>query len=202
MAGQSSVFKLVEEARDALEYASNLEQAAYYRKEDVIKAYGENYEDMIDYFQKEARRKHKAFYKKAVEYEPKVLPVTDTLYYAYDYGDGWRFAITCQEICESGDYYDKVQDNGGPVCIASDGGMLIDDVGGVYGYIDFLQKIKRSRPLRTGAAADGRDLMNEDFADEVSDNKYVDPTDDPEYLREWARGQGWTGRRVSLERML
>lgn len=198
----SRVVLLGEEARNALEYASNLEQAAYYRKEDVIKAYGANYEDMIDYFQKDARRKQKAFYKKAAGYEPKVLPVTDTLYYAYDYGDDWRFSITCLEICESGDYYDIVQDNGGPVCIASDGGMLIDDVGGVYGYIDFLQKIKRSRPLRTGAAADGRDLMNEDFADEVSDNKYVDPTDDPEYLREWARGQGWTGRRVSLERML
>ena len=31
-------------------------------------------------------------------FDPEIWPLTDTLYYNYDYGDDWLFRITCKEI--------------------------------------------------------------------------------------------------------
>ncbi len=193
--------------RKALEYYNQLDQAAYFRREEVIKAYGSDYEDVIEYFRKEAIQKLKAYYKMSREAEPAVLPVTDAIHYAYDYGDGWTFTITCLDIFTEGEEYDRVWENGGPVCIAKDGGMLIDDVGGIGGYIDFLRKtdkdyFRKTHP-RASSPEDGyEDEFADDYEDEGEDGLYSDPTYDPEYLLTWAKGQGWTGREISLDKML
>ena len=84
-----------------------------------------------------------------------VLPmrVTDVLLYNYDFGDDWNIRITASENCtdlvESGRISQTELDRANvkcrevyrPVLIARDGEMLVDDVGGIHGFADFLQKI-------------------------------------------------------------
>ena len=60
-----------------------------------------------------------------------------------------------------------------PVCVGADGLPVMDDVGGVGGYADFLRLIHYS-------------------ADQ----------DEKENAREWARSVGWTGRMIKPENML
>ena len=59
-----------------------------------------------------------------------------------------------------------------PVCIAADGLSVLDDVGGIHGYCEFLT--------------------------ELHDGSY----EEREEMREWAKGQGWTGRRQKPENIL
>ena len=96
------------------------------------------------------------------ETDGRVEPLTDTLYYAYDYGDGWEVAITCMDVYTvetnaSGEQTVKsMQDL--PLsdkeielilrasrkhtvkCLAVDGIGLLDDVGGVFGYLELLER--------------------------------------------------------------
>ncbi len=125
------------------------------------------------------------------EDDKRVLPVTNELLYFYDYGDGWEVRISCtdgfyinnryddnsgiEEMCvynirderiegeEAADIA-KVKVYGKPECIAVDGLPVMDDVGGPYGYISFLQELYEGEP------------------EEREENKT------------WARGMGWTGR--------
>ena len=57
-------------------------------------------------------------------------------------------------------------------CLALDGLPLMDDVGGLYGYIEFLQTWKE------GDREEARDVMD------------------------WAKGQGWTGKPSKPENLL
>lgn len=66
----------------------------------------------------------------------------------------------------------KVKEKRRPVCIALDGLSLLDDVGGVFGYTNFLQKI------------------------------HGEEKEEAEEYREWARGMGWTGRMNRPETLL
>ncbi len=78
------------------------------------------------------------------------LPCTDTLLYEYDFGDSWRIKITasdnCPDLVESGRITQAEMDRANvkcretyrPVMLARDGAMLMDDVGGLHGYADFL----------------------------------------------------------------
>ena len=67
----------------------------------------------------------------------------------------------------------QVAKSGRPLCIAMDGSLsLVQDVGGVGGYCDFLTTING-----TDAEAK-RDML------------------------EWGRGLGWTGRRNTPEKLL
>lgn len=113
-------------------------------------------------------------------YEPKVTPFTNTLLYSYDYGDGWCVRVTCMEIYES-----EVSDSAGkseqllavakthkPICISTDGICLLDDVGGIYGFVEMLK------------ALHGKNAV------------------EAENMKEWAKGQGWTGRAVNASAML
>ncbi len=111
-------------------------------------------------------------------------PVTDVLLYNYDFGDNWRIRITASENCpdlvESGRISQAELDRANvkcrevyrPVLIARDGEMLIDDVGGIRGFADFLQKVN---PKLAG--------MDQEEKEEARQEK-------KEYL-EWARSQGW-----------
>ena len=81
------------------------------------------------------------------------VPITDTINYYYDFGDGWRIKITvmndCRNLVKEGrisqEQIDKAQikcrELYRPVTLAVDGEMLMDDVGGVGGFIDFLETI-------------------------------------------------------------
>ena len=59
-----------------------------------------------------------------------------------------------------------------PVCIALDGISLMDDVGGIHGYIDFLRTIHGNDP------------------------------DEREDMKSWGRWMGWTGRMNKPETLL
>lgn len=126
-------------------------------------------------------------------------PVCKELIYRYDYGDGWSVRITCVDeyVCAfKGEKFDKFYNSNGepleegfgelifknciadgnPICVAADGLPVMDDVGGVSGYCDFLKCTK------TGE----------------EEGMY----DDPESSKEWARGMGWTGRMSKPENIL
>ncbi len=66
----------------------------------------------------------------------------------------------------------KVDNEGIPVCIAADGLNVMDDCGGPRGYINFLSTIHGS------------------------------DREEARSMREWGRGQGWTGRKTRTDRML
>ena len=144
--------------------------------------------------------------------EPRAIPLSDTLFYFYDYGDDWKVSVTCEEVFYTKDGWDypneigyvtvsvtdkqvynsteaydqgnapitgllrdqiaKVVTSKRPVCIAADGLDLIDDVGGVHGFCEFLLSI------------------HEGTDEEKSE------------MKEWTAGQGWTGRRVKPENIL
>lgn len=118
-----------------------------------------------------------------------VIPLSDKLLYSYDYGDGWEVEITCSDEfehtedsffdCEGKDASEEisaklsaVRSRHRPICIMADGLPLMDDVGGIGGYCEFLQTIN------------GTDK------EERSD------------MKEWASDMGWTGRMVKPENIL
>ena len=81
------------------------------------------------------------------------VPVTDNLIYSYDFGDNWKIRISASENCvdlvESGRITQAELDRANvkcrevyrPVLIARDGEMLVDDVGGISGFAEFLEEI-------------------------------------------------------------
>ena len=111
--------------------------------------------------------------------------VTKKLFYHYDYGDGWVVEITRRKSCddllqrnllskdELDKAYNKVYEDYQPVCIHQDGIFVLDDVGGMGGYV---------RMLRT--------LYESKNADEKKE------------VRQWASGLGWSARRVSNDLLL
>lgn len=99
-------------------------------------------------------------------------PVVDKLVYEYDYGDGWEVRITLSDAAYTEEEKDFVCQNYRPCCIRKDGLNVLDDVGGMWGYRDFLMTIHEGSE------------------------------EEQEEMREWARYLGWTGRNVSPRNML
>jgi len=118
------------------------------------------------------------------------MPVTDEILYSYDFGDDWYVRITASENCadlvESGRITQAELDRANvkcrevyrPVLIARDGEMLMDDVGGIYGFSDFLQTI------------------NPELKDMESEEKEKAKQEKKE-LMEWAKGLGWHREKVT-----
>lgn len=111
--------------------------------------------------------------------EPKeIMPITAELLYTYDYGDNWEVDISLdREFGKDNQVVDdetaaKVIADRKPICIAKDGLNVLDDCGGISGYIDML------RTIHEGDLVEAREM------------------------RDWARGQGWTGRDVSPKHMI
>jgi len=113
--------------------------------------------------------------------QPEVLPVTRKLLYNYDYGDNWIVEITRSDSLQNIDISDEelnqakqlVLDKHKPVCISKKGGYVVDDVGGMQGYADFLKTIYES-------------------AEKEERKQY----------REWAESLGWSSRNVSIDKMV
>ena len=108
-----------------------------------------------------------------------LAPLTDTLLYSYHYGDDWSVRVRCMEEYDGNDAEHpdaerlrNVVNAKMPVCLAAEGLCLLDDVGGVHGFVDMLRTLHGD--------------------DEV----------EAEEMRAWARGMGWTGRMSRPENML
>ena len=119
-----------------------------------------------------------------------IVPVTDNLYYEYDYGDGWevniklmdcyymdqqQVAYNMDNLAQSEELSSKIAtviDKMKPVCIAVDGLPVLDDVGGIHGYIDFMK------------------------------NLHEGSKEEKEELKVWASFMGWTGRMNRAEKVL
>jgi len=126
--------------------------------------------------------------------EPEVKPVTEKLLYHYDYGDGWIVEITrvkdCCDLVDNGvitkeelaDAKSTMLEKYKPVCINQDGMFLVDDVGGLGGFIDMLRILYES---------DGRD-----------DHLNPHDPDTKENTRTWAHSMGWSARKISNRQML
>lgn len=114
-----------------------------------------------------------------------LFPVTDKLIYNYDFGDNWTVMITkekdCTDLLRSGyitkgelaDAEAEVLTRHKPICLHRDGAFVLEDVGGLPGFIRFLEVIH-----------EGED--EEERRDSVS----------------WAKSLGWSGRKISTTRML
>lgn len=114
-----------------------------------------------------------------------VFPVTQELLYNYDFGDNWVVTITRESNChtlinngyvsaeEIEAAIEKVLCSHAPVCVHKEGVNVLDDVGGLRGFADFLNNI----------------YENEDKEESA------------EYMR-WAKSLGWSDRKVSNKLML
>ena len=86
-----------------------------------------------------------------------------------------------------------------PVCIASDGLPVLDDVGGIDGYVRFLRGINKQSEWAYWAAKvaeEGR--SKEEIPERIPDNWDYDNEDSIE----WAASLGWTGRMSRPEKLL
>lgn len=145
------------------------------------------------------------------KYNPRLSPLFDTLFYEYDYGDGWCVKITVLDQYDRKTNADRSQSsvfaidvfteadklsryryfqNGEevdeelrailayvdakerPRCIAADGLNVLDDVGGLGGFMDLIETLSG------------------------------DDSEEKESMQYWARGQGWTGRKTKPENIL
>ncbi len=115
-----------------------------------------------------------------IKTEPKkIMPITGTLLYSYDFGDGWQIDITLTKEFgknENQSIDDETAANvittHKPICIAKDGLNVVDDCGNISGYIDMLQTIHEGEG------------------------------EEAQWMKKWARGQGWTGRDVDPKHMI
>ncbi|MEA4901039.1 IS1096 element passenger TnpR family protein [Desulfitobacterium sp.] len=117
--------------------------------------------------------------------EKRLFPVTKELIYNYDFGDNWTIIITkerdCGDLLKSGlvsheeidDANEIVLNEHRPVCIHKDGVSLLDDVGGLSGFADFLGSVYES---------DDKEERNE--------------------LRAWAKSLGWSEKKTANKRIL
>lgn len=114
-----------------------------------------------------------------------IFPVTHKLIYNYDFGDDWTVTITkekdCEELLQKGyilknellDAEATVLTKHKPVCIHKDGVFVLDDVGGLHGFISFLKEIYEGE--------DKKERSNS---------------------RTWAQSLGWSERKISNKLML
>ena len=132
------------------------------------------------------KRMKKRFYKGfGMVKEPEVKPVTNKLFYNYDFGDGWVVEITraknCNDLLDNNlltkeeyeDARNTVIEKYRPVCLRQDGMFLVDDVGGIRGFIDMLQTLFES-----------------------------DDAKEKEEMRVWAFAIGWSTRKTGNRTLL
>lgn len=112
--------------------------------------------------------------------QPYVYSFTNELFYSYDFGDNWHIKITgsrnCTDLVEGGKISQDMLDKSNikarvtyrPVMLARDGEMLIDDVGGKSGMVEFIRAINE---------------MKRGDRDENGMSKTQ--------LKEWAKSLGW-----------
>jgi len=117
---------------------------------------------------------------------PSIPPIAKKLVYEYDYGDRWMVDITRGTNRQIKDVpadalnaaKEKVAAKHTAVCIAKHGINVVEDVGGVPGFVDFVDQV-----------------FNKDFDTSDADMSTQE-------LLEWAQSLGWSKRKVSPENSL
>uniref|UniRef100_UPI00406D458A IS1096 element passenger TnpR family protein n=1 Tax=Macellibacteroides fermentans TaxID=879969 RepID=UPI00406D458A len=117
--------------------------------------------------------------------EERLFPIAKEIIYTYDFGDNWTIIITkednCRDLLENGLVSheeivyanDIVLNKYMPVCIHRDGVFLLDDVGGLSGFADFLGTVYES-----------------------------DDKEESDEHRTWAKGLGWSEKKIANKRIL
>lgn len=130
--------------------------------------------------------------------QPFIKPVTDVIYYFYDYGDNWRIKITGSndacDLVEQGRVtqadldraIQKIHETYRPVCIAADGLPLVDDAGGISGYCRFLRAINPKAEKEYW----GKGRMPDNWSYETKQSSL-----------EWAKSLGWKDK-VNVKSLL
>ena len=192
----------------------NVESAVMYgREKEVREHFGKSAESVI----REAKEAIPVWEKDTFSilnaWNPVMIPYFDSIYYEYDFGDGWCIKITCEKRYQRKDDWDFADNTGymymgimnhkdgldkyryfdenetevddefrnvlanvdvkqAPLCIEADGLSLVEDAGGIHGFLNMLE------------------ILNGDDLDEKAE------------MREWAKGLGWTGKMTKPENML
>ncbi len=118
----------------------------------------------------------------APELQPWPPAFTDTLYYEYDFGCIWTVKITmtddCEDLIQQGRIsradaekaVAKCRELYRPVSLAADGEMVMDDVGGVSGFVEFLEAVY---PDVNGLSPEEIMEAEEEKAERLSWSKWV-----------------------------
>ncbi len=118
----------------------------------------------------------------APELQPWPPAFTDTLYYEYDFGCIWTVKITmtddCEDLIQQGRIsradaekaVAKCRELYRPVSLAADGEMVMDDVGGVSGFVKFLEAVY---PDVNGLSPEEILEAEEEKAERLSGSKWV-----------------------------
>lgn len=145
------------------------------------------------------------------EYTPKLIPIADTLYYEYDYGDGWCVKITVLDKYDRKTNADLSNSSWFVIDIMNakdelkrfryfqDGVEVDEELREILAYVD-----SKERPRCT--AADGLNVVDDvgglgGFRDMLL-ALGGDDLEEKESYKEWARGMGWTGRMTKPENIL
>ena len=164
----------------------------------------EQADNMIPYLERRCRSLF-------TEYNPKISPITDTLYYEYDYGDGWCVKITVLDKYERKTNADLTNASMFVVDIMTEkdklkkyryfqNGLEVDEgLREMLAYID-----AKERPRCT--LVDGLNVVDDvgglgGFHDMLSTLIGDDP-EEKQNMKEWARGMGWTGKMTKPENVL
>lgn len=128
--------------------------------------------------------------------QPIIGPLTDTLYFNYDFGDNWYVKITgsfgAADLVESGRITQKELEEAvlqlltkyRPVCIAQDGLSVLDDVGGLDGFVQFLNGINQ----KGNRKVDTYDGWSSEYGSYGNKKESL----------EWAKSLGWSRRKVRI----
>ena len=133
--------------------------------------------------------------------QPYIGSLTDILYFNYDFGDNWYVKITgsfgAADLVENGRVTQEELEEAvlmvcskyKPVCIAQDGLPVLDDVGGMSGFVQFLKGINQKGRKKEKE-------WDDDWSDEYGlyENK--------QESLEWAKSLGWSKRKVSSKNLL
>lgn len=93
----------------------------------------------------------------------------DSILYEYDFGDGWEHKITLEKILP----YNK--DQFLPFCIKGKRGCPPEDVGGVWGYTDFLEKwIDEDHPEHEELNEWAGDYFDPEIFDQIETNEILE----------------------------
>jgi len=93
----------------------------------------------------------------------------DSILYEYDFGDGWEHKITLEKVLP----FDKGQFL--PFCVKGKRGCPPEDVGGVWGYGDFLEKwIDENHPEHEDLIEWAGDYFDPEIFDQTETNKILE----------------------------
>ena len=145
------------------------------------------------------------------KYNPRLSPLFDTLFYEYDYGDGWCVKITVLDQYDRKTNADRSQSSVFAIDVFTEADKLSryryfqngeevdEELRAILAYVD-----AKERPRCI--AADGLNVLDDvgglgGFRDLLETLSGDDP-EEKESMQFWARGQGWTGRKTKPENIL